>query len=268
VHLLSIYNVRLYEYANSRQIRIYKNPIIVEDKKEKKEIVENEDNQKNDKKDSQIVVDDEKEEHGVFRQSANRTKQNIYEISRANIWDWFITLTFDRTKIDSSDYDSLIKTVGKWFNHVRSRKCPDMKYLIVPELHKDGMHYHFHGLLADCDGLQFVDSGIVQDGKNVYNMPDFKFGFTTATRVEDTNRASSYICKYITKELEKNIKGKRRYMASRNCNRASIKEYNMTPEQIDDLLLCVQDDITYMKSQIVSVAGQCVNYIELKKEIE
>ena len=30
-----------------------------------------------------------------------------------------------------------------------------MKYIIVPELHKDKEHYHFHGLLANVDNLTF-----------------------------------------------------------------------------------------------------------------
>lgn len=30
-----------------------------------------------------------------------------------------------------------------------------LKYLIIPELHADKVHYHFHGLLADCGGMVF-----------------------------------------------------------------------------------------------------------------
>lgn len=275
---MSIYNVRLFDYGSSQQVRIYTNPIITEDDKIGKEDERKKKKKKEKDKDNEDVsqtendnvsdfpneTENEKNNERSFKVSTNRTKQKIYELARSNDWDWFITLTFDREKIDSSDYDLLVNTVRYWFNNVKKRKAPDMKYLIIPELHKDGIHYHFHGLLADADGLQFVDSGIVQGGKTVYNMPDFKMGFTTATKVEDTHRVASYICKYITKQLELHIKGKRRYLASNNCNRPVVRDYNMTPEEKTDLLDCISERITYMKQQDVPESGQSIKYIELK----
>lgn len=270
---MSIYNVRLFDYGSSQQIRIYSNPVYTEDekrgkkdeKKNKKRKDNEDDLQVSDDSISDLSVNDENEKNcnRSFKVSTSRTKQKIYELARSNKWDWFITLTFDRKKIDSSDYDLLVKTVGSWFNHVKSRKSPDLKYLIIPELHKDGLHYHFHGLLADADGLQFVDSGIVQGGKIVYNMPDFKLGFTTATKVDDTHRVASYICKYITKQLELRIKGKRRYLASKNCNKPVVRDYNMTPDEKSDLLDCISERITHMKQQDLPECGQRIKYIEL-----
>ena len=43
----------------------------------------------------------------------NRAKNKIYRIARSNNWDWFITLTFDRTKTDASDYDTVINKLQK-----------------------------------------------------------------------------------------------------------------------------------------------------------
>lgn len=261
---MSAYNVRLYDYKHSQQIRIYTKTVNCKDKE--KEIKA--DSKKNDIKDSKENEQKEDNEIDTERSqkvSVNRTKQKIYEITRANTWDWFITLTFDRDKVDSSDYDLLLKTVRKWFDNVRQRKCPNMKYLIIPELHKDGLHYHFHGLLASCDGLTFEDSGVVQNGKRVYNIRDFGFGFTTATRVEDTRKVSSYISKYITKDLEEHIKGKRRYLASKNCEKVKVTDYCMTDEELKTLLESVAEDITHMKTQDIPLAHQRIKYIELKK---
>lgn len=255
------YNVRLYDYPETQQVRIYGRPVkkdipTVKAKPKVKEASK--------KSDARAGRSEAAEKHSK-QVSLNRAKQIIYEILRANTWEYFITLTFDREKVDSSDYDLLVKTVGKWFNNVKARKAPELKYFIVPELHLDGIHYHFHGVIAQADGLQFVDSGIVKNGMTVYNMPDFKLGFTTATKVEDTKRVSSYITKYITKDLDAKLKGKRRYLASRNCKRAEVFEYNMTPEQKDDVLLQIADDITFMSTQHISSAKQSVSYIELKK---
>lgn len=279
------YNVRLYEYANSRQLRIYSKTIATDYEKESNEnenqlSSENQNLNSNNSYttqspfDDSILYDMEYDDYIEYKnkqkekkqiQSKNRSKQKIYELARANTWEYFITLTFDRTKVDSSNYDTLIKQVGQWFNNIKKRKAPNLKYLIIPELHKDGIHYHFHGLLANCDGLIFVDSGVKQKRKVVYNMPDFKFGFTTATKVSDTNKVSSYITKYITKDLESTLKGKRRYIASRNCERPKVIEYEMTEDEITATLDSLTEDISYMKMQECPEFGQAVRYIELKK---
>ena len=59
------------------------------------------------------------------------------------------------------------------------RKNENMKYLVVPELHKDKKHYHFHGLIADVDNINFEDSGHTdKNGDIIYNIPDWKYGFS------------------------------------------------------------------------------------------
>ena len=70
----------------------------------------------------------------------------VYNYSLANDWDWFVTLTFDPQKVDRYNYSDCAKKL-KNFIDVTRRKCPGLKYLFVPELHKDGA-FHFHGLIA------------------------------------------------------------------------------------------------------------------------
>lgn len=261
------YNVRLYDYKHSQQVRIYTKTINTKNEAEKAFAKRKREEEKKEKEEKEIVHErtPEQEEHSI-QVSVNRTKQKIFEIVRSNTWHWFVTLTFDRKKIDSSDYDSLVKVTRTWLNHMRTRKCPDFKYFLIPELHADGIHYHFHGLFADCDGLGFTDSGIVQNGKPVYNISGFNFGFTTATKVEDTRRVSSYITKYVTKDLSVHLKNKRRYLASKNCNTADIIDYAMTDDEIKELIAMISDEITFAKTQDCPVAYQKVKYFELKKE--
>lgn len=138
------------------------------------------------------------------------TKNRIYNIARSNTWDWFITLTFNRDMTDSSEYDTVTRKLTKYLDNFRQRYAPDMKYLIVPELHDDGIHYHFHGLLSDVGKMQFRFSGHFDKKDNpIYNIVNWKLGFTTATRVQDSGRVSWYITKYITKESEFYLKEKR-----------------------------------------------------------
>lgn len=266
---MSIYNVRFYEYGGvSRQLRFYKRPITRKEgikdllKPSKPSCAAS--NVQDKKKSPEERIRSREIEHSI-NVSQNRTKQNIYQITRANCWEWYITLTLDPKMIDRTDYDLCVKTVRKWFNNIKTRICPDLKYIIIPELHKDGKSYHFHGLLANTEGLTFSDSGIRQKGRKVFNLADYKLGFTNCTRVDDTRKVSAYITKYITKNLEISIKGKRRYLASKNCDKAEVKEYNVTPEEKDVLLFyaSAMGEIGYMKSQDVPEAGQLINYIEL-----
>ena len=144
-----------------------------------------------------------------LKRSMRRTKQSIFDISRSNSWDWFLTFTFSKEKVDRYDYQAVSKKMSNWFIQIK-RKCPEMKYLVVPEYHKDGA-WHFHGLFANIDELEIVDSGKRWSGKKVYNINNFKLGFTTATKVQDSSKASSYITKYTTKDLCRHTKGRKRF---------------------------------------------------------
>lgn len=168
--------------------------------------------------------------------SYNRTKHKVYDIVRSNKWDYFFTLTFNPDKVDSFDYAECVEKLSKWLNNSR-RKAPDMKYMVVPELHKSG-RFHFHGLFADCDGLGFVDSGHKDGEKIIYNVGSYKLGFSTATRIQDLHKSCSYITKYITKDLCSVTKGKKRYWASRNLTQPEIVEY-YTTLKLEDVVECV-----------------------------
>ena len=104
----------------------------------------------------------------------------------------------------------------------------------MPELHKDGA-YHFHGLLANCDGLGLVYSGKIQKRQMVYNISSFRLGFTTATQVKDTNKVSVYVTKYITKDLCALTSGKKRYWCSRNLARPVEEMYSIGGDELTNL---------------------------------
>lgn len=77
-----------------------------------------------------------------------------------------------------------------------------MRYLIIPEYHKDKA-IHVHGLLSG--NFQMLDSGKkTKTNRTVYNMQDWKFGFSTAVELDEhTNAVSFYITKYCCKDFTK-----------------------------------------------------------------
>lgn len=160
-----------------------------------------------------FLHDDDEEESK--RRSYRRTKNKVFDMVKCNKWKWFFTLTFNPEKVDSFDYDVTTKKLSKWLQNMR-RVCPDMMYIVVPEKHKSG-RWHFHGLFANVEEMEFVDSGERdKNGRVIYNVGNYRLGFSTATQISDVSKASSYLVKYITKEMCDVTHGKKRYWNSRN----------------------------------------------------
>lgn len=195
----------------------------------------------------------------VARKSCSRTIKAIYDIARCDRWEWFVTLTFNGERVKRYDYDECVKKLHYWLSNMR-KLCPDMVYLVVPEQHKDGA-FHFHGLFKDCEGLQFRFSGKRdKKGRRIYNIGQYRWGWTTATKITDFRRASSYLCKYITKELCVVTKGRKRYWASRNVNRPDVNEFLIDSDLLDLAVIALSHDDAYVKSIKTSFTN--VTYID------
>lgn len=148
-------------------------------------------------------------------ESMKRTKKMTYDYVMSNKWDFFVTLTFDPEKVDSFDYDACVKAMKTFLRYVK-RKNENVKYILVAELHKSG-RFHFHGLFANCDNLPMTDSGHRdKKGRIIYNIDGYTVGFSTASKVTDSNAAGNYVTKYITKSLCAVTKGRKRYWHSLN----------------------------------------------------
>lgn len=182
--------------------------------------------------------------------SFNRTVNELYKISRQCNWQYFITLTYDGAKVDRYDFDLCMKKANNWFRNQHKRYSPDLQYMFVPEQHKDGA-WHVHGLLARVGNMSFVDSGKKVNGKIIYNLDGWKLGFSTAMKVYDTKGVSTYITKYITKELCEVTKGKRRYYRSRNI-----------PEPVETCLV-IEDD-----NDIQIIADSLGVVLDYEKRVE
>lgn len=137
--------------------------------------------------------------------SKRRSKQKVYDMCVLNDWDYFITLTFSKDKVkDRYDLEELKKVTLLYFK--RLSKNHGIKYLLIPELHKDGA-LHWHGLIRDCNSKVKIEkanskSKTDRDIYNIVSWQDNK-GYNTAVRIdkdeESRLKISSYISKYISK---------------------------------------------------------------------
>lgn len=265
-----MYNAKIIKYPDGCHVRLYSSPVGVCFEKEPKQISdldctlvaeENEDGEicyymmpdtvwqnpfTGSWESPPKVIMEQNHERSV-KNSMARTVSKIYDMARSNVWDWFITLTYDPKYLDSHDYNLCVKHLSKWLNNMR-RYAPDLKYLVIPEQHKSGA-FHFHGLLADCGNLVFIDSGHkTKDGEPIYNLGNYRAGFTTATRVTSNERITKYVTKYITKDLCAVAFGRKRYWASRNLNQAEVVSYLLDADQIQALRQELEGHIKYARS--------------------
>lgn len=152
------------------------------------------------------------EHKGRMDESLSRSRRLIQEYILCNRFDLFCTFTFDECKVnDRTDYKAIKSRLCKAFNNFRNRYDPDFRYLIVPELHKNGA-VHFHGVMTTPHGLcspLMIPKKI--DGKRhmVPNTPGYmdwpyyssRFGFFSCSWIRNYTGCAVYVSKYLTKDL-------------------------------------------------------------------
>lgn len=139
------------------------------------------------------------QERDSLKRAASRARKKLFDLVMCNDFDLFVTLTLDPREVDRYDYSAVVKRLNAWLDNKVRRQ--GLRYVLVPELHKDGA-IHFHGFINSA-AVRLVDSGRKSKGMTVYNLPDWRLGFTTAMYLYgDKQNAAKYITKYIVKQLE------------------------------------------------------------------
>ena len=169
----------------------------------------------------------------------SRARGKLYDLVRCN-WDLdcMFTLTFDASRIDRTDYGEIVKALRVWLdNRVRRN---GLKYVAVPEYHADGKAVHIHGL-CNFDALTTIYSGHRHNGRRVYNISDFPYGFTAVKKIRngDTDRyaVAAYVCKYISKGNAK--VGGRYFLHGGNLVKPTVVLRELSDEDIEQLQAAV-----------------------------
>jgi hypothetical protein len=162
--------------------------------------------------------------------SLRRTKTTITDLTLANDFDLFVTFTFDPKKVNRQNPDECKAKMSKWLKNQREIRG-HFAYIIVPEYHKDGKSLHFHALLKNYSGRLTKTAKKVKN-RPVYNIKSYQLGFSTAVKIDNIAKVSSYIKKYITKEMPE-FSGKKRYWASTGLIRPVIlKDPTLKPNPL------------------------------------
>lgn len=218
--------------------------------------------------------DEEKKRKKILYNIA-KTRNKIFDIARSNEFNYFITLTYNSAKCDRYDFTECSKKVRQFMNNFGKRHkedCPDFKYLLVHEQHKDGA-YHYHGLvyiqnpdLLKYDSVRSKQYANSHHGQKlyIYNWSNWRNGFSTVSKIDNQEACRKYILKYISKNIDEDYqKGQRHFYYSQNCAKPVVESlmtdnqmlylydeiydsdrstgYESTVEKIDDMLFMVID---------------------------
>ena len=92
---------------------------------------------------------------------------------------------------------------------------------------------------------KFLTDSSHRDGKGriIYNLTNYKLGYTTATIIDSVEASQHYITKYISKDLIELSKGKKRYWVSKNLKRPIENEYFVEENEFRNLKIDIVDAI-------------------------
>lgn len=171
-------------------------------------------------------VNDEKLANNI-----SRARSQVFGYAYCNSWDYFVTLTISPEKYDRYDLKAYMKDLGKFINNYSTHQGSKIKYLLIPELHKDGA-WHMHGLISGV-----LPKHLIINENGYLDFPKYskKFGFCSLGPVKDPEAVSKYITKYITKDLAFRALGERCYYCSKGLNKPEelFRIENVIPDFIE-----------------------------------
>ena len=196
--------------------------------------------------------------NNVRDDSLKRAKDEIFDYVLNNRFSYFFTGTINPEFFDSQNPKVLIKPVQDWLRNKVQRN--NLSYIMIAERHKVSNGIHFHGCLSG-ENLNFEDSGTklykgynkpvsnekaqllgLSDGRTVYNLVNWGFGFSTAIQLQGNPlNYAYYITKYITKDCKK-IFGKF-FWHSRNLKKPVVDIHDLN---FDDLAVTESNGFKYL----------------------
>lgn len=223
--MLESYVEKIYEYPDgSKRVTQYKNPVL-----RGSGSVEISSNGRSDK-----IPAEKKEEND--RQYLFKVKRRIKDYVRSNDFKYFVTLTFGKNRKDDEEK---FKQLDNWLRYMK-KKHGLFDYILVPERHETG-EIHLHGVFGEC-GMEMVDSGVKHKNRTIYNMPEWRYGFTTISVIEHRGKTANYLVdSYMTKDnMDVVPKGKKKYWSSNGLRKpvvsysAEYTNYNVLPNWMND----------------------------------
>lgn len=172
------------------------------------------------------------ESEGKLDNNIIRARSKVFEYALCNDFDYFVTLTLDKTKMDRYNLDDFIKKLGQFIRNYRKKYGVNIQYLLIPERHRDGA-WHMHGLMK---GIPPEHLSKNENGYKDWKAYSKRFGYISIDEIRNKEAVSKYITKYISKSFYGGggvtDKNKKMYYASRGLKKAErIKEGTLSGKE-------------------------------------
>lgn len=185
--------------------------------------------------------------------SISRSKSKIYEYAICNDFEYFVTLTLDKEKMNRDNIDEYIKKLGQYIRNIKKIRGEKIEYILIPEKHADGENWHMHGLMKGLQDLREYNASenipkrmkdkikkYREENLYLYEWVGYskRFGFNCIEPIRNQDACAKYITKYITKNIENDKgvteKNKKKYYCTRGLKKAkNIKKGVIQTQKIE-----------------------------------
>lgn len=153
-----------------------------------------------------------------FDVSLQRTASIIKALVDLNPWDYWVTLTFDKSLVGGSAMRSewrTVKAVLTWLQMYNANHGVSIRYILVPDLHFDGA-FHLHGLLSGVP-LQLIEWWTVDNAPTAkiraricsgvpcgsFKPYSARFGFSRIEPLKNAGATGHYLSSHYLGSLDK-----------------------------------------------------------------
>lgn len=190
----------------------------------------------------------------TIKESRKRALDNIFAYALCNEWKYFLTLTFSPEFVNREIDQEVINTWKK-FKRQLQNKFKDVTILAIPERHPTSNALHLHCLIGNCDLKPYctkainkkTNKPIVSNGRQVYNLNLFTFGFSTLVNIDSNPlKVANYLTKYVIKDFGNIGYNKKSHFRTRNlkyknkkfyfCNETDFMQTNLITKIINNPL--------------------------------
>lgn len=196
-----------------------------------------------------------------------RSKNQMQRLIKTNetIFKSFMTLTFGENICDITLANQKFKNWKDTLAKYLRKQKKEFLYVCVPEFQKRGAA-HFH-LLTNLDLKENSDIIILQKGKkNQYDVKYWNNGYSSVFSMKDIN-VVGYLTKYMSKDIDSRLWGKRRYLYSLGLKQPSTIyiDENNTDDNSKLLFIELFSDKKYDHVYLDKL-GQAIEFIEYKRK--
>jgi hypothetical protein len=159
-----------------------------------------------------------------LERSIRRTKTLISDYVLCNEFDLFATFTFSPEKTTDRFNPNLVKLqMANWLkNQRKATRNGKFPYLIVPEFHADRRALHFHALFKNYTGV-LTETDKTSKGRPVFYFKGYTLGYNSAVPIDNIEKVSSYVKKYITKDMPQ-FHGQHRFWVTKGLKKPRLED--------------------------------------------